>query len=124
MYGKSKGNEESASAKRLSAGNLEIITEKDLSVNYNQVNIMRKKGMNRNNLEKLDDKSLIIAGSNGDFKEATAILYKRYNERITNFIKKSLYEKEIAEDLTNETFIRVFNKLKDYSPDFEFLGDS
>lgn len=54
--------------------------------------------------------------------EAMAVLYNHYFERIYRFIYYRVSHKETAEDLTEEVFVKVFDKLKDLEQLAAFEG--
>lgn len=62
------------------------------------------------NEEKIQENVLILKSKAGDFK-AFEELVGNYQNRIFNFIYRIVYERETAEDLTQETFIRAFKNL-------------
>lgn len=64
----------------------------------------------RARLEEMDDIPVItecLAGSNHAF----TVLVNRYQGRITNFLHRSIGDRERAEDLAQETFLRVYRHI-------------
>ncbi len=62
------------------------------------------------NEEKIQENVLILKSKAGDFK-AFEELVRLYQNRIYNFVYRIVYERETAEDLAQETFIRAFKNL-------------
>ena len=54
----------------------------------------------------------------GDDQRAFGEFVERYKNRLYNFIFRIIPEKEAAEDILQDTFLRVYNQRKNYSPDF------
>ena len=57
------------------------------------------------------DKDLVMSFINGD-NSALAALIDKYRSRIFGFIISKVKNKEVAEDIFQETFIKVINKIK------------
>jgi RNA polymerase sigma-70 factor (ECF subfamily) len=68
-------------------------------------------------LNKLTDKELFGQVANDD-ERAFAEFIERYKNRLYNFVFRIIPEKETAEDILQDTFLRVYNQRKNYSPDF------
>jgi RNA polymerase sigma-70 factor (ECF subfamily) len=68
-------------------------------------------------LEKMNDREL-FAQVAADDERAFTIFIKRYKDRLFNFVVRIITEKETAEDILQETFLRVYNQRKNYSPDY------
>jgi RNA polymerase sigma-70 factor, ECF subfamily len=68
-------------------------------------------------VKKLTDRELfaLIAG---DSEPAFSEFVNRYKNRLYNFIFRIISEKETAEDILQDTFLRVYNQRKNYSPDY------
>jgi len=68
-------------------------------------------------LNTISDKELfnLVAG---DDQRAFGEFVERYKNRLYNFIFRIIPEKEAAEDILQDTFLRVYNQRKNYSPDF------
>ena len=65
------------------------------------------------------DDGLMVRVKRGDHK-AFRILADRYRTRIFRFIFRMLHNDEVAEDLTQETFLRVFKRANTYKPGSNF----
>lgn len=57
----------------------------------------------------MNDETLVRCCATGD-ESALEILYQRYSNILLNFLYKMIPERTAAEDLTGETFFRVWNK--------------
>ncbi|MCD6160918.1 MAG: RNA polymerase sigma factor [candidate division Zixibacteria bacterium] len=68
-------------------------------------------------MEKLTDKELFAKVAD-DNERAFAMFVDRYKNRLFNFVFRIISEKEMAEDILQETFLRVYNQRKNYSPDY------
>jgi len=68
-------------------------------------------------VDKINDKEL-FAKVAADDEQAFALFVERYKNRLYNFIVRIIFEKETAEDILQDTFLRVYNQRKNYSPDF------
>ena len=68
-------------------------------------------------MNKLTDKELFGQVANDD-ERAFAEFIERYKNRLFNFVFRIIPEKETAEDILQDTFLRVYNQRKNYSPDF------
>lgn len=73
-------------------------------------------------MEKIKDQILVRDYIEGDEK-ALQILLLRHKSAIYNFIYSKLYDKELAEDIFQDTFIKVIHnlKLKKYNEKGKFL---
>lgn len=58
----------------------------------------------------LSDAELLTKAKDGEI-EAFNQMHRRYRERILNYVYRFVGKYEIAEDITQETFIRVYNNL-------------
>ena len=65
------------------------------------------------------DADLMELSSQGD-QQAFEHLFTRYREAIRRLFEQRLGDKVTAEDLVQETFIKVYLHLKDYSPAYTF----
>jgi len=70
-------------------------------------------------LDPLSDEKLIKSCLSGVGAHCR-LLYERYNKLIVNIIKKRIGNPEIVRDLTQETFLRAFKRLKRYRGEAEF----
>ncbi|MCP4582721.1 MAG: RNA polymerase sigma factor [candidate division Zixibacteria bacterium] len=68
-------------------------------------------------MDKISDKEL-FAKVAGDDEQAFTQFVERYKNRLFNFIVRIISEKEAAEDILQDTFLRVYNQRKNYSPDY------
>ena len=70
----------------------------------------------------IDDSMLVRDYISGDEK-ALEILIKRHNQRITSFIYSKVMDRDVAEDIFQDTFIKVIKTLKkgNYSEEGKFL---
>ena len=64
----------------------------------------------RSALKQLDDSGVVAAFLDGD-KRAFGELVERYQTRLLNFVYRTTGDRERAEDLVQETFIRVYRHL-------------
>lgn len=64
----------------------------------------------RERLKKLDDSGVVAAHLEGD-RLAFGELVERYQNRLLNFVYRTTGDRERAEDLVQETFIRVYRHL-------------
>lgn len=65
------------------------------------------------------DRELMLAFQEGD-SEAFVALYDRYTRPLINFFYKMCYDRVLAEDLTQETFLRLLRFRGRYRPDATF----
>ncbi len=68
-------------------------------------------------MDKIGDRELFSRVA-ADDQKAFAEFVERYKDRLYNFIARIIIERETAEDILQETFLRVYNQRKSYSPDF------
>ena len=68
-------------------------------------------------MEKLTDRELFAQVAD-DSEMAFTQFVNRYKNRLYNFIYRIISDKEAAEDILQETFLRVYNQRKNYSPDY------
>jgi RNA polymerase sigma-70 factor (ECF subfamily) len=70
----------------------------------------------------IDDSILVRDYISGDEK-ALEILIKRHNQRITSFIYSKVMDRDVSEDIFQDTFIKVIKTLKkgNYSEEGKFL---
>lgn len=68
-------------------------------------------------MDKITDKELFARVASDD-ERAFAMFIERYKSRLYNFVFRIISEKETAEDILQDTFLRVYNQRKNYSPDF------
>jgi len=63
-----------------------------------------------NELEKLDDGALVLEYIKGETR-AFDVIYHRYRSRLLNFVYRTVGDRERAEDLVQEAFVRVHRHL-------------
>lgn len=65
------------------------------------------------------DEELLHDVAHGDLR-AFDVIVRRYRDRLLNFVFRFLGDRETAEDVVQETFLRVFQKCKEYHPSARF----
>ncbi len=65
------------------------------------------------------DNALVSAYLEGN-DEAFRVLVHRYQGKLINYINTLVHERELAVDLAQETFIRVFRNARHYKGDYQF----
>jgi RNA polymerase sigma-70 factor, ECF subfamily len=73
----------------------------------------------RDALTELDDSALVAAFLDGE-KRAFNLLVDRYQSRLLNFVYRTTGDRERAEDLVQETFIRVYRHLHRFDQSKKF----
>ncbi len=70
----------------------------------------------------INDAELVSNYINGD-ENALTILIRRHKERIYNFVYSKVYDRDVTEDIFQDTFIKVINTLKrgKYNEEGKFL---
>jgi len=63
----------------------------------------------------LSDTDLVTCAQGGDI-DAVGRLYDRHHERIFRYVWSCTSDRQLAEDLTGETFARMVSHLRDYRP--------
>jgi len=63
----------------------------------------------------ISDKELMELIQAGDDK-AFGTLVKRFQDRLLNFVGRIVTDRETAEELVQETFLRIFNRKNSYTP--------
>ena len=61
----------------------------------------------------MTDEVIMEAVKNGDLQQAT-LLFERYNKRIYNFLARMTLDRSLAEDLTQNVFLRVMKYRNSY----------
>lgn len=69
-------------------------------------------------LEKIDTHTLSLL-QKGDEKAFDTIFWK-YNPRVFHFIHSLLYDKTLAEDLTQNVFLKIWERHQDIKPEVSF----
>ena len=72
-------------------------------------------------MDRLDDQNIITKVLQGDV-DAFGLLVKRYEEPLYNLMYRITKSTESAEDLTQETFIRAYEKLEKFKPGRKFFS--
>lgn len=70
-------------------------------------------------LQDLSDEELMLA-CKADNGEALEEIYRRYYKQIYGFVYRNNQRKEIAEDIVQEAFLRVYRSRKSYNPTAKF----
>ncbi len=70
-------------------------------------------------MQNISDKELVLLAIKGDMK-AFEQLVSLYEKPIFGYIVRFVNHKENAEDLTQETFIKIFRSLKTFDPEYKF----
>jgi RNA polymerase sigma-70 factor (ECF subfamily) len=73
----------------------------------------------RANLKELDDAALVAEYLEGR-RHAFHELAERYHTRLLNFIYRTIGDRDRAEDLVQETFVRVYRHLHRFDPTKKF----
>ncbi|MFA6470875.1 MAG: sigma-70 family RNA polymerase sigma factor [Candidatus Latescibacterota bacterium] len=63
--------------------------------------------------QEIPDKDLLFDLVNGDM-DAFDVIVMRYKNRLINFVYRFVKDFDVAEDIVQETFLRVFRKRRDY----------
>jgi RNA polymerase sigma-70 factor (ECF subfamily) len=71
------------------------------------------------NVEALSDHELVAAARDGD-ELAFQEVVRRYRTPITNFVYRMLNDYDMAVDLAQETFVRIFTSLNRYEANYSF----
>jgi RNA polymerase sigma-70 factor (ECF subfamily) len=61
----------------------------------------------------MTDEMIMEAVKNGDLQRAS-LLFERYNKRIFNFLARMTMDREVAEDLTQNVFLRMIKYRNSY----------
>ncbi len=68
---------------------------------------------------KVEDKELVARALQGD-ESAYAELLERFRRPIFSLIYRMVGDRELAEDLAQESFVKAFNNLDTYNPSYRF----
>ena len=71
------------------------------------------------NAEQVDDKELVAAALKGD-ESAYGELLERFRRPLFSLIYRMIGDREQAEDLAQESFVKAFNNLDSYNPKYRF----
>src|SRR2546430_10414956 len=80
------------------------------TLNKQQADVVTPRALERRALHEFDDGRLVLEHLGGD-PQAFGTLVDRYQTRLLNFINRTIGDRERAEDLVQEVFIRVFRHL-------------
>lgn len=67
----------------------------------------------------MTDEMIMEAVKNGDLQQAS-VLFDRYNKRIFHFLARMTMDRELAEDLTQNVFLRLIKYRNSYRQDARF----
>ena len=70
-------------------------------------------------MQNLSDQELVVLAIKGDSKAFEQLVF-RYEKPIFIYTKRFLNQKESAEDVTQETFIKIYRSLKNFDPEYKF----
>lgn len=70
-------------------------------------------------MEKVTEQSLVMRCREGDLG-AFDILYRKYSTPLVGFLDRMIHDTGLAEDLFQETFIRVLENIERYNPAYRF----
>lgn len=75
------------------------------------------------NLKKMNDQELLSAYSGGN-EEAVSVLIERHRKRIYDYIRMMVKDPDLADDLFQETFIKVLKSLREerYTDNGKFVA--
>jgi len=71
------------------------------------------------NAEQVDDKELVAAALKGD-DSAYGELLERFRRPVFSLVYRMIGDREQAEDLAQESFVKAFNNLDSYNPKYRF----
>src|SRR5262245_21572025 len=71
------------------------------------------------NLTSATDQEVVLAARDGQ-ERAYRELIRRYERPIFSLIYRMVRDRELAEDLTQETFVKALNAIDSYRPEFKF----
>ena len=70
-------------------------------------------------LHSISDQDVVVRARDGE-EAAYRELVRRYERPVFSLIYRMVRDREIAEDLSQETFIKVLNAIASYRPEFKF----
>ena len=70
-------------------------------------------------IELMTDEMIMEAVKNGDLQQAS-VLFDRYHKRLFNFLARMTFEREAAEDLTQNVFLRMLKYRSSYREGAKF----
>ncbi|MCK4364390.1 MAG: sigma-70 family RNA polymerase sigma factor, partial [Candidatus Aminicenantes bacterium] len=66
-----------------------------------------------------EDKELVESTIKGE-KEAFEMIIQKYQQPLLNYIGRTVGERELALDFTQEVFIKTYSSLHSYKPQYKF----
>jgi RNA polymerase sigma-70 factor, ECF subfamily len=75
--------------------------------------------LNTLQLIQASDYDLVLAARSGQEKAYRELL-DRYQRPVFSLVYRMVRDRELAEDLAQETFVKVFNNIGSYNPDYKF----
>jgi RNA polymerase sigma factor (sigma-70 family) len=67
----------------------------------------------------MTDESIMEAVKGGNLQQAS-LLFERYNKRIFNFLARMTFDRDLAEDLTQNVFLRIIKYRNSYREGLKF----
>ncbi len=67
----------------------------------------------------MSDEQIMEAVKNGDLQKAS-LLFDRFHKRIFNFLARMTADRDVAEDLTQNVFLRLLKYRHSYKPEMKF----
>lgn len=67
----------------------------------------------------MTDEQIMEAVKNGELQQAS-LLFERYHKRLFNFLARMTNDRELAEDLTQNVFLRIIRYRNSYRPGLKF----
>jgi|GEM_PF-3556882 len=93
-----------------------VVTKKEDILPIESIGVSGRK-FSKADQDDINAVNAVLSGS----KDKFAVLYKRYYNTINYKYSTSLkYNKELADDLTADLFVRVYNNLSSYKPNYTF----
>src|SRR5690349_13668154 len=89
------------------------------TLNRKSEGVVTARALERQALHELDDGRLVLEHLGGD-PQAFGTLVDRYQTRLLNFINRTIGDRERAEDLVQETFVRVYRHLHRFDQSKKF----
>lgn len=68
----------------------------------------------------MNDEQVMEAVKNGDLQQAS-VLFDRYHKRIFNFLARMTMDRDVAEDLTQNVFLRMIKYRSSFRPENKFV---
>jgi RNA polymerase sigma-70 factor (ECF subfamily) len=70
-------------------------------------------------IDLMSDEHIMESVKNGDLQQAS-LLFDRYHKRIFNFLARMATDRAVAEDLTQNVFLRLLKYRHTYNPEMKF----